>query len=256
MGALYPPGYPSFEKDLPSSGVRRLLRDAARFPYILRWGNPDLPAPQVGRDRLLDIGAGSGALLAEMQRKGWKPWGVETDEDAARTALDRLEAPSERVFVGPAEEAEFEHASFDLVVLSHVVEHLHDPKAVLLKVRSWLVDDGILLLRCPNIASLESRLFGRFWFGLDVPRHLSHFSKSTLYRMLQATGFVPITTRPQLQASSLSGSILHLLHARRPAAERRERRGLYHAVYPLVCVLSAFGYAPCIEVTARPRRAD
>lgn len=253
IGRLYPPGYGSFMKDTPATGIRGFVRDIARVPYTLRWGSPALPAPLPGRSRLLDIGAGTGALLEEMQRQGWEPWGIEADHVAARTAAERLGGSVDRVFIGSAEEAEFDGGGFDLVVLSHVIEHLHDPKAVLLKVRYWLSEQGTLLVRCPNIASLESRIFGHLWYGLDVPRHLHHFSKTTLSRLLVSTGFIPVRVRPHLQASSLSGSLLNLLDSKLPSALRRKQRGLYQVLYPVACVLSAFGYSPYLEVTARPQ---
>ena len=66
------------------------------------------------------------------------------------------------------------------------------------KILSWLKPGGIFTLTLPNIDSLEARIFGRYWFGIDAPRHLWHFSPRSLCAMASSVGFEPVeiaTTR-------------------------------------------------------------
>jgi 2-polyprenyl-3-methyl-5-hydroxy-6-metoxy-1,4-benzoquinol methylase len=71
----------------------------------------------------------------------------------------------------------------------HSLEHVHDPVATLRSAFQLLVPGGLLLVAVPNVESAPARWFGADWFGLDLPRHLTHFSKATLGEMLAVSGF-------------------------------------------------------------------
>jgi hypothetical protein len=71
----------------------------------------------------------------------------------------------------------------------HSLEHVHRPLAILRAAFDLLVPGGKLLVATPNIDGLPFTLFGRSWFGLDLPRHLTHFNPQTLTLMLQTAGF-------------------------------------------------------------------
>ena len=209
----YGPYAPVGERDA-ARPVLRLVRALVHAPYVLRYGAVDpRPAPPEVGARVLDIGCAVGRSLAEFAALGWEVWGIEASSQAAEAARRRLGVPGERIFVGRAEEADFPPESFDLVTAAHVIEHLHDPKAVLSRARSWLREGGMLQVSVPNVASLESRLFGRLWFGLDLPRHLYHFSPRTLRALLEECGFQVERIVPEYQASSLSGSVANAIQA-------------------------------------------
>jgi SAM-dependent methyltransferase len=69
------------------------------------------------------------------------------------------------------------------------LEHVHQPLRVLREARRLLVTGGTLVISVPNIDSLPFRWFGAAWFGLDLPRHLTHFTPPTLRLMLEKAGF-------------------------------------------------------------------
>jgi len=79
--------------------------------------------------------------------------------------------------------------TFDVVTLFHVLEHLPDPGTALLVVRSLLRAEGVLVAQVPNVDSYQARLFGRRWYGLDVPRHVVNFTAQSLARLLARCGF-------------------------------------------------------------------
>ncbi len=80
-------------------------------------------------------------------------------------------------------------AKFDVCCAWQTLEHLHRPDRVLEWAFSWLIDGGWLLLSIPNIRSVERVIFGSAWSEWDVPRHLWHFSPTTLRRLVEAAGF-------------------------------------------------------------------
>jgi hypothetical protein len=71
----------------------------------------------------------------------------------------------------------------------HSLEHVHDPIQLLLEAHNLLAPGGVLIVAVPNIDSSPFRWFGPSWYGLDLPRHLTHFAASTLQLMLERSGF-------------------------------------------------------------------
>jgi SAM-dependent methyltransferase len=146
----------------------------------LRWDCP----PWRGRGRYLDVGCGSGGALGVAQALGWHVAGVEVDETAAKKAR-RF---SDRVHVGDLLEAPFGPGEFDVVTAFHVLEHVPDPVGAVRRMLGWLAPDGLLIVEVPNAGGLGARLFGRAWSGLELPRHLSHFTPATLERVVAQAG--------------------------------------------------------------------
>lgn len=138
------------------------------------------------RGRALDIGCASGQFLEALRRRGWEVQGVETNEDAVKRARQRLGLD---VFHGQLQEANFPDRRFDLVTMWHVLEHVHEPVQTLIEIARITRPGGVLFLTLPDPDSLEAQIFGRFWAGWDVPRHLHIFSKPVIERMLAETGW-------------------------------------------------------------------
>lgn len=129
------------------------------------------------RGKLLDVGCGDGAFLADMQNLGWDIAGVETDPEAAKTAGQRL---GMEIVAGSLENARLAPDSFDAVTLRHVIEHVADPVSLLRECQRILKPGGVLAITTPNLDSLGHRLFGSAWRDLDPPRHLHLYSFRTL----------------------------------------------------------------------------
>jgi len=141
----------------------------------------------VPRGRLLDVGCASGAFLAAMRDTGaWEVIGLERDESAAAWTREQYGITVRNVDV---DEAMFDVGAFDAITLWDVLEHLPSPGDTLRRLHPWLRAGGWLVLRVPDGGSLWARLFGRYWAGLDAPRHLVTFDRSTLRRLLAACGY-------------------------------------------------------------------
>jgi 2-polyprenyl-3-methyl-5-hydroxy-6-metoxy-1,4-benzoquinol methylase len=136
--------------------------------------------------KILDVGCGNGARLVRLRALGWDVHGQEVDPDAAAEARRTSGAP---VHLGHLENAEFAEGSFDVVTVSHVIEHVHDPVGLLRECRRILRVDGIVVVTTPNVESYGHARFGASWRGLEPPRHLYLFSQRTLRETAMRGGF-------------------------------------------------------------------
>lgn len=139
---------------------------------------------QVPPGRLLEVGCGNGKRLRRLRALGWDVAGQEIDPVAAEYVRTVKGIP---VHLGPLETIEL--GEYDVVILSHVIEHVHDPVAMLSTCHRLLKEKGLLVVLTPNAASLGHRTFGAAWRGLEPPRHLHLFSSRTLKRIAQQAGF-------------------------------------------------------------------
>jgi len=161
---------------------------------------------------LLDIGCADGSFLAAMAQLGWDVYGVEPDELGVRRANTRLlmfQPP--RVFCGVLEDAGYASEHFDLITLWHVIEHLPHPLATLREVRRLLRPRGRVIILTPRWGSLESLLFGRYWSGLDLPRHLWFFTDRSLQALIEHAGMTVVQRLHHPGYDQLSLSIMFLL---------------------------------------------
>jgi len=136
--------------------------------------------------RILDVGCATGAVLEAMRNIGpWDVFGVEPSPVASQHARERL-GPS--VVTGELADAHYPDDFFDMVTIWDVLEHVHDPTSTLSEIRRILKPDGQAVIRVPNGASWDARLFGRHWVGFDAPRHLYIYSPKTLTALAQKAG--------------------------------------------------------------------
>ena len=183
MLAYYPPEYQEAMRHVVQE-VRQSRVGRLGLRMLRRIRIP--PPPPEGR--VLDIGCASGDYLVALRRLGWQVYGIEMDAGAAEYARERFGLS---IRTGCAEDtlSDFPDAHFDVVTMWHVLEHLFEPSRVLKEVRRTLKPGGILMLELPNLDSLTASLLGEYWFPLEIPRHLYHFTPQTLRAILTKTGF-------------------------------------------------------------------
>lgn len=143
--------------------------------------------------RFLDVGCNMGMLLRLALRDGWDAVGVEPSPSLAGLAR-RWGAPIHNCLLHELPDGEA--ASFDVVALSDVFEHIATPRPFLDSARRLLKSNGILYVKVPNVrwSLLKQRLLGllgrRPEKGLwDSYEHVVHYSDRTLRMMLEAAGF-------------------------------------------------------------------
>ena len=231
-----------------SAGQGRWIAAAASFE---RWrlrasGREAAIIPFIGEGRLLDVGCGTGKDLLHFQEAGWKVTGVEINPYAASLARARLGC---EVVQGHFDEAPLEGRHFDVVRLSHVLEHLPSPRKSLGKMHRLLRPGGLLWVEVPNAASLERRLFHRHWCHWDLPRHLYHFTPTTLVRLLRDTGFRPRTVKCDARAAFFAESLANVL-AERFGLRRDAGKKIAALGKPLVYALGALNRGGILTVHA------
>ena len=139
---------------------------------------------------LLDLGCSSGAFLESLQGKGWDLFGVEMSAESAKLAQEKSGA---NVFVGNILDAQFPSASFDVITCFDVFEHLYEPRRVMARIAEWLKPGGILYILVPNVDSAEARIFRSYWHGLELPRHLFHYSPASLKFLAESAGLYQVS---------------------------------------------------------------
>lgn len=207
-------GYPYAGLEVADESVLRRLRGS--FAVVIartaaRLSGRDVSwAPHVPQGRLLEVGAGKGAVLAGYDALGWSVVGVEPDpaaaEEARRAGYD--------VRSGFLEESQFPDAAFDAVVLNHTIEHLDDLRGTINEVARVLKPGGWLLVRCPNAVSIDALMSGPDWDAWDVPRHLVHFSPATLRRFVEGAGFRDVHVRTEWRPGNAAFSLGQYLERR------------------------------------------
>lgn len=141
-----------------------------------------LPAKRGGR--LLDVGCGDGRFVQSMTDLGWDAEGIDMDPQAVAAARER----GVKASVATPQDVE-RVEEYDVLTLSHVIEHVHDPVDFLSACRRLLRRGGTLVAVTPNAGSLGHRYFKRDWRGLEPPRHLCIFTPASMISVLEHSGF-------------------------------------------------------------------
>lgn len=144
--------------------------------------------------RILDIGTAGGAFLNAAEKYGYDAYGMEPSQFLVERGKER----GLKIEQGTIENHSFAPASFDMVCLWDVIEHLPDPKSSLIEIRKLLKPGGVLLINFPDIGTWQAKLAGRrFWWILSV--HLHHFTRKSVMDICARTGFETYLFKPYWQ---------------------------------------------------------
>jgi 2-polyprenyl-3-methyl-5-hydroxy-6-metoxy-1,4-benzoquinol methylase len=141
--------------------------------------------------KLLDIGSGRGYFLNYMQQKSFDCTGIEQDPDVRQAARDQFGLK----ILAPTELYQLEDNQFDVITMWHVLEHIHDFRGYLQKIKSLLKKDGLLVVALPNPGCADQLMYKEFWAGWDVPIHLWHFSPKNAEDLMAQYQFKMIDKR-------------------------------------------------------------
>jgi SAM-dependent methyltransferase len=136
---------------------------------------------------LLDVGCASGRFLRVCALNGFQVTGVEPATGLADKAREAVYGKGE-IFCATLQDASLPPASFDVVTLWDVLEHVPEPIEFLILCRSLLKSGGFLFANVPDLASFQARVFGRRW-PLLLPEHLNYFTRKSLGLCAHKAGF-------------------------------------------------------------------
>jgi SAM-dependent methyltransferase len=201
--------------------------------------------PGRGKTTLLDIGCGSGTFLHLARKYGYECFGMDISGQAVAEAQRQYGLDVRQGGIGSGIWAD---RRFDCISMFHVLEHLPDPGAALEYAGSLLKPGGHLILQVPNAASVQARLFGTRWYGLDVPRHLVNFTPGALSFLLEKSGFQPRV----LRRFSLRDNPAALASSLAMRMDPIGRRGRGNRNSALAAALVEFGYFGLVVVSLLP----
>lgn len=138
--------------------------------------------------RFLDIGCGSGSYLENIRVK--YPMADFYGLDLSPEACQITSSKGFKVFCGSILDSVWPDEFFDEINMSHVIEHLYNPRLELGRVFRMLKPGGKIVISTPNSSSLTWKIFKSYWFAQETPRHLHLFNPENLVLMLQDIGFI------------------------------------------------------------------
>lgn len=262
LAGYYPPTYwfapeQSTPARLEELYRRLVLRDHVAFVDSCLRREPGGP--------VLDIGCGGALFGRLLQERGYRCFGLDFSQQAARVGWQVNGVP---VVVGDFLRAPFAPGSFAGVTMFHVLEHLAEPAECLAAVRSLLRPGGKLIVQVPNAACWQFALFGEAWNGVDVPRHLVNYKAADVDRFLERAGYEVVRHKyfslrdnPAGLATTIAPSLDPMARRVRKKSETQGTRllrdlvylGLVAASVPFTALEAAFGAGSTVMVEARKR---
>jgi len=137
-------------------------------------------ASVVGKN-VLEVGCNTGFILSGLKQLGYRVTGTDLSTTAVEYAREYYGLDSIYLSDFPPEH---EAGSFDVLIASHIIEHVLDPKAFINECTRFLKPGGICIIRTPNVDSLGIRMFQAHYPVYCPPIHLNYFSTQTLSSLL------------------------------------------------------------------------
>lgn len=248
----YPQTYEPYKAENASNQKTNKALLLSRLRKFKKSEQHYLPDMEAGS--MLEIGCASGGFLSKMRQSGWDVEGLELSDYAADKAI----AAGHTVFKGSISEFETDTEQYDLIVGWMVIEHLHQPDAVLKKLNRFLKTKGKLVISVPDTGSLEIKYFKEDAYSLHIPHHLYHFTPQTISRLLSDSGYRVVKIHHQATLLSIVPSLGRAMNSKKifprmaAAMENYSKAPLWlHAVlFPLAKFISTLGQSGRMTVWA------
>ncbi len=138
---------------------------------------------------ILDVGAGTGDFLKICSTNNWNVLGIEPSLNARNIA-------KEKGIILKKELKEIKNNKFDVITLWHVLEHVENINEYITTLKKLLSNSGRIVIAVPNYKSYDAKYYKEFWAALDVPRHLWHFSQSSIHKIFAEENMIVEKTIP------------------------------------------------------------
>ncbi len=153
-----------------------------------------------GRGRALDVGAGTGRVMAALSEAGFDTWGIEPSASFRSFGLEKYSLDPERIALAGIDEARFPSSHFDFISFGAVLEHLPAPGLAIEKALEWLRPDGVIHAEVPSSRWLVGRLLNAYFrlsgsglvtnlSPMHPPYHLYEFTEESFRRHGERVGY-------------------------------------------------------------------
>jgi len=169
------PEYISHHQDTgsPKERLYKLLQK-----YNLKYKKSILDNNLKPNATVLDYGCGAGEFLKFIERD-YNTIGYEPNSVARKFAAEKAQKTE---FTADIES--IEDGSLDAITLWHVFEHIENQQETLQIFKDKLKENGLLIIAVPNSTSFDAEYYKEFWAAYDVPRHIFHFTKSGMEKLM------------------------------------------------------------------------
>ena len=166
---------------------RQTLRAQRHFRRLARHAKPG---------RLLEIGAGDGYLLKTARDAGWQVEGLELSRPRVERAKKWFDLD---LVQDDLSSLSLQIGGYDAVVMFQLIEHVHDPRALIRRSFELLKPGGVLMMSTPNVLAYARKV--RDVNSWRIPRHLFFFTPMTLVQTVEKAGFKVLKRTLKLQAA-------------------------------------------------------
>ena len=144
---------------------------------------------KIASKNMLDVGAGTGDFLKVCKNNAWNVSGIEPNLEARNIAQKKGVILKENL-------SEFKNTKFEVITLWHVLEHVENLSEYISILQNLLAEDGKLIIAVPNFKSDDAKFYKEHWAAFDVPRHLWHFSQTSISKLFAEVNMVVEKTIP------------------------------------------------------------
>ncbi|AOW17896.1 methyltransferase [Polaribacter vadi] len=138
---------------------------------------------------ILDVGAGTGDFLKVCKDNSWNVFGTEPDLDARNIA-------AKKEIILHEDLSKIKKSKFDVITLWHVLEHVENLQEYISELENLLSEKGRLIIAVPNYKSYDAKYYKQHWAAFDVPRHLWHFSQTSIPKLFSEVDMIVENTLP------------------------------------------------------------
>jgi SAM-dependent methyltransferase len=138
---------------------------------------------------ILDVGAGTGDFLKVCKDNSWNVFGTEPDVDARNIA-------AKKEIILHEDLSKIKKSKFDVITLWHVLEHVENLQEYISELENLLSEKGRLIIAVPNYKSYDAKYYKQHWAAFDVPRHLWHFSQTSIPKLFSEVDMIVENTLP------------------------------------------------------------
>ncbi len=139
--------------------------------------------------RLLEIGLGLGHLVGQLE-DSFETYGLDLNHWAVAQSRSVVKRTS--LETASAQDMPYADATFGVVIIKHIVEHLPDPERAIREIGRILEPGGILILATPNLDGLLKPLKGNNWIGYQDPTHISLKRPAEWLSFIKDAGMKPL----------------------------------------------------------------